>query len=62
MESTQEWAARIKAESEARTPEQVAADEAESEAWLASLPVLPPLPTRPGEVQVILYRRKATKE
>ena len=56
MESTQEWAARIKAENEARTPEQVAADKAESEAWLASLPVLPPLPTLPGEVQVVFIK------
>ena len=62
MESSKEWAARIKAEEAAKTPEQRAADEAECRRWLASLPVLPPLPLKPGEVQVVFVKRRPPGE
>jgi len=62
MESRKEWAARIRAEKAARTPEQIAADEAWYREWVASLPVLPPPPTRPGEVQAIFIKRKPKRE
>ena len=59
MDSPEEWAARIKAEAAARTPEQVTEDEAKFREWLANLPILPPPPTKPGEVQAIFIKRKA---
>ncbi len=62
MESWEQRAARIKAEKAARTPEQIAADEAWYREWLASLPVLPDLPRKPGEVEVIFFRRKPKQE
>ena len=62
MESSREWAARIKAEEAAKTPEQRAVDEAEVQRWLASLPALPPLPLQPGQVQVIFYNRRPKRE
>jgi hypothetical protein len=62
MESAEEWAARIKAEEAAKTPEQKAADEAWYREWLASLPVLPGRPLKPGEVQVIFIKRKPKQE
>jgi hypothetical protein len=62
VESAKEWAARVKAENAAKTPEQVAADAAETREWLASLPILPGPPTKPDEVQVIFIRRKTRQE
>jgi hypothetical protein len=62
METAEKWATRIKAEKAAKTPEQKAADEANFREWLAGLPVLPPLPTKPGEVLVIFIKRKPKGE
>ncbi len=62
MESHEEWAARIKAEKAARTPEQIAADEAWHREWVASLPVAPERPLKPGEVEVIFLKRKPKRE
>jgi len=62
MESAEEWAARIKAEEAAKTPEQKAADEAWYQEWLASLPVLPAPPTKPGEVVAIFIGHKPKGE
>jgi hypothetical protein len=62
MESWEEWAARVKAEKAARTPEQTAADEAWYREWVASLPVLDEGPLKPGEVRVIFYKRQPKKE
>ena len=51
METPEEWVARFKKEQAAKTPEQLAAEKAEYEAWLASLPVAPEHPLEAGEVQ-----------
>jgi hypothetical protein len=50
MESTQEWAKRIRQQSEQESEQ----DKAEQETWLDGLPELPEPPTKAGEVQAIL--------
>jgi len=62
METLEEWFARFKDEQAAKTPEQLAAERAEYQAWLASLPVAPERPLKPGEVEVIFLKRKPKKE
>jgi len=61
METSKEWAARIRALQAAKTPEERAADVIWMEQWLASLPHLPPPPTQPGEVQAVFYRKSPTR-
>jgi hypothetical protein len=65
MESAKEWAARIKAQIEAeqaaKTPEERAADQAKFREWLASLPILPAGPLRPGEVRVAFIKRRPVR-
>ncbi len=50
------WAARIRQAEAGRTPQQVLDDEAWSDAWHASLPMLP-LPG-PGQVVVVFNVRR----
>lgn len=49
MEPTQQWAERIRQQSEQESEQ----DKAQQETWLNELPELPEPPTKAGEVQAI---------
>jgi pilus assembly protein Flp/PilA len=50
------WAARVRAEQAARTPEQQAQDVLDFADWLGALPKGLPVPLQPGQVLVIFNR------